>query len=343
MEVINGRKMNKAINFHSISDSSWFEGILNILKSKYTMTGIDEIEDLFFENKKISNKCHITFDDGEISFYNIVYPILKKYNIPATIFVSPDIIKERKNFWFQEIIGYNQNEVKKIICEFLNINYFVLDHYSLTAILKCLKIDQIWTIIEIYQKRFNIAPKEPCNISIDQLLEIDSYGLIKIGSHTLNHPILANESDEKSRSEITESINGLKEILGHEIKYFAYPNGFPIVDFGHREIETLKQNKCKIAFSCEPGSFNIQNNPLSIDRIGFSHGSLLFVKTKLFLGAYWDSIRDIIIKGEIQTRIEIDTKILKKSVIPDLGNKIGVGTRAISKFANLGKYGTPNS
>jgi len=33
------------------------------------------------------------------------------------------------------------------------------------------------------------------------------------------------------------------------------------------------------------------------------------------LGSYWDRFRDLIIKGEIETRIEIDTKILKKSVV----------------------------
>jgi len=337
MVAINGKIMNNAINFHGISNGAWFEGILTILKSKYTMISIDEIEDLFFKDKNISNKCHLTFDDGDISFYEIVYPILKRHNIPATIFVSPTIIKERNNFWFQEIKGYNHEDVKKIICEFLNIKFAVLNNYPLTAILKCLKIDQIWTIIEIYQKRFDIAPQKPFNITLEQLLEIDRYGLVKIGAHTLNHPILANESDEKSSFEITESIMGLKEILGHEIKYFAYPNGFPIVDFGHREIEILKKNNCKIAFSCEPGNFSIQNSPLSVDRIGFSHGSLLFVKTKLFLGAYWDSIRDFIIKGEIQTRIEIDTKILKKSMIATMKNKHGTGLGSISKITNLGK------
>ena len=333
--------MNNAINFHGISNGEWFEGILNILKSKYTMISIDEIEDLFFKDKKISNKCHLTFDDGDISFYEIVYPILKRHNIPATIFVSPTIIKERKNFWFQEIKGYNHDEVKIIICEFLNIKFAVLNRYPLTAILKCLKIDQIWEIIDIYRKRFDIALKEPRNISIEQLLEIDSYGLVKIGAHTLNHPILANESDEKSSYEINESILGLKEILGHEIKYFAYPNGFPIVDFGHREIETLKRNNCKIAFSCEPGNFSIQNSPLSVDRIGFSHGSLLFVKTKLLLGAYWDSIRDFIIKGEIQTRIEIDTKILKKSLILNKESSVNRLIRSYDKDIKASKNKQP--
>ena len=33
-------------------------------------------------------------------------------------------------------------------------------------------------------------------MSIEQLKEIDRDGLVTIGAHTMNHPILANENDE---------------------------------------------------------------------------------------------------------------------------------------------------
>lgn len=306
--------MNKVFNFHGVSNASWFEGLLITLKSNYTMISIDELLNSYTKNKKNANSCHITFDDGHISFYEIIYPILKKHEIPSTLFVSPHICRERTNFWFQEIKGYNAIEIKKITCNFLNIKLALLDQYPVATILKCLKIDEIWSIIEMYKKKFDVAAKEPCNIDLAQLKEIDSYGLVKIGAHTLNHPILANESDERCNSEIAESINGLKEILGHEIKYFAYPNGYPGIDFGSREIHILELNNCEIAFSCEPGSFNAKKDPLSINRMGFSHNSSsLSIRIKLSMGEYWDRLRDLSTKGEIKSRIEIGSKILKRT------------------------------
>lgn len=160
--------MNRIINFHGIKNSSWFEDTLIILKSKYTMVSIDEIEDYYYRGGKLKNACHITFDDGDISFYNMAYPILKHHNIPASIFVSPKVCTDRKNFWFQEIKGYDYSELKKIIVKFLHIEPKYLKQYSINSILKCLKIDQIWSIIELYQKQFNVSPKEPQNISVDQ-------------------------------------------------------------------------------------------------------------------------------------------------------------------------------
>jgi peptidoglycan/xylan/chitin deacetylase (PgdA/CDA1 family) len=311
--MINGEDMNRIINYHGIKNSSWFEDTLIILKSRYNMVSIDEIEDFYYNRGNLKNACHITFDDGDISFYNMVYPILKRHNIPATIFVSPNMCLEKKNFWFQEIVDYNYTEMKKIISEYLQIELKYLKQYSISAILKCLSIAQIWEIIEIYKKHFGIPQKDPQNISVDQLLELEKSGLIKIGAHTINHPILANENDDNSEKEIIGSFQGLQEILGHEIKYFAYPNGYPNFDFGQREINILKNMNCKIAFSCEPGSFDIKNNTLSINRLGFSHGSKIFIRLKLLLGEYWDYIKESILKSEIEVRIELDKKILLRS------------------------------
>ena len=80
-------------------------------------------------------------------------------------------------------------------------------------------------------------------MNLDEILELEKSDLVTIGAHTLNHPILQNESLETSRKEITDSIIELEKLLGHKIKYFAYPNGAKALDFGMREIDILKENK----------------------------------------------------------------------------------------------------
>ena len=185
--------MNKIINFHKVHDSSWFEMALKILKSKYTMIGINELESYYYEGKNLKNSCHITIDDGDKTFFDKIFPILKKYDVPASIFVSPSICKEGKNFWFQEIQGYNELKMKKIICKRAEIDYSLISNYSLGSILKNFEIDLIWDIIRDYQKKFNIKTKKAQNMTLDNLLEIDNHGLVVIGAHTESHPVLANE------------------------------------------------------------------------------------------------------------------------------------------------------
>ena len=173
------------------------------------------------------------------------------------------------------------------------------------SIFKNLQIDEIWEIIKTYKKLNNSLAKEAQNMNNDQLIEIDKSGLISIGAHTLNHPILANEDEENSKMEIVNSINELSRILGHEIKCFAYPNGIPSFDFGQREMNILKNTNCKISFSTESKNFTLKDDPLCIPRFGLSYGNEYFVKAKLFLGRNWDKIKDIKSKGEKRMRIEL--------------------------------------
>jgi peptidoglycan/xylan/chitin deacetylase (PgdA/CDA1 family) len=297
--------MNKIINFHFVNDVSWFENVVIILKNRYNMVTINDIEDYFYKGKKLKNSCHITIDDGYKNFYDKMYPILKKYSIPASFFVSPSICEEGKNFWFQEIAEYDKQEMYTIIEEYTKIEYSILKKHSIFAVLKSLEIDQIWEIIQIYQKRFYVKSMSPQNVDSNQLKEIDTDGLVVIGAHTQNHPILKNESEDRSSKEIIDSFRGLERILGHKIHYFAYPNGIPKFDFGEREIEILKSINCKIAFSCETKNFSMQDNPLSIPRFSFSYGNSSFVKSKLFFGEYWDRIKNIIKSGDIEARNEM--------------------------------------
>ena len=107
--------MNRVVNFHSVNDKLWFESVVKILKSKYRIVSIGELEKYFYHGNDLVNSCHITCDDGDKTFYELLYPVLKEYNIPATIFVSPSVCKKGVIFWFQELRGYNEIEMKKII------------------------------------------------------------------------------------------------------------------------------------------------------------------------------------------------------------------------------------
>ena len=299
--------MNKIINFHRVVDPLWLETTLNIIKSKYRIIEYSELKSYFYGNLDLKKSCHITFDDGDKTFIEVVYPILEKLQIPTTIFISPFICKSQTNFWFQEIEGYDAVKMKKIVSNNLNIKSEYLIKYSLPAILKNLPIDKIWQIIRDYKELYKPEIKESYNLNVDDLLRIDKNDLVTIGSHTNMHPILANEDDEKSKLEISESILDLQDLLGHEIECFSYPNGVPEMDFGKREINELLQNNCKISFSTESTNFSKLNNPLSIPRHSLTKGGPFFIKGKLSIGSYWEKIKHIISKTESSERLEFKT------------------------------------
>lgn len=287
---------NTIINFHKIENPKWFAKTLNLLTKCYDIASIKDIEEYYYHNRKLNNVCHITFDDGDISFYNIVFPILKKYNVPASIYVSPLAAKERRNFWFQEIRGYD----KKLLWQLIKNkkgNKVFNKIPSLNVALKSMSLENIWDAIRYYQKKTGTSPKPCMNMDTNTIIELHQSNLVEVGAHTLNHPILSNETNEVVRNEILSSIYDLGKMLDSEVRYFAYPNGIPGLDFGEREMDILQSAGIKLAFSTENKSFSQNNNPLSIPRNGISKGSLVFTLTKLISGRHWSKLKEII-KGK---------------------------------------------
>jgi peptidoglycan/xylan/chitin deacetylase (PgdA/CDA1 family) len=291
--------MNRIFNFHEVADIKWFEAVVIFLKSRYKLIGLAQMEDYYSGASSLTNACHITIDDGHLSFYNVIHPVLKKHKVPASLYVSPKICKERSNFWFQQIGKYDEKVLKGVIASTCNIPVQSIHKYGIASIFKTISHAQVFQVIRNYQKAGSIHPSPFVNMTVSQLREVDNYGLVSIGAHTLNHPILANEDDENAEREIAGSINGLADLLNHEIRYFSFPNGIPDLDFGEREKRCVRENGIKLAFSTEAKNFCSKNDTASVPRIGISCSESLFsIQAKLLFGSGWDTLRKIKPNGE---------------------------------------------
>jgi len=305
---------NTIINFHKIYDKEWMESVLLFLSNIYNIVSLQDIESYYYHKKPLHNCCHITFDDGDRSFYTIVYPLIKKFQLPVSIYVSPKIVKTGENFWFQEIRNYNKEVLRTIINNKYPYLKSINPKIPISAIFKSLKLTQIWEIIDEYRSIMKIDSEKRMNMSVDELKEVYDSGLVEIGAHTQNHPILANETETTAQYEIHSSILELNAILGVQVSSFAYPNGIPQIDFGKREMNFLKAMNIKLALSTENKSFSIKDNPLNIPRNGISKGNKSFLFMKLLMGSKWDIVKKLCLgKQEDDYREEIRNIIAKNN------------------------------
>lgn len=67
----------------------------------------------------------ITFDDGFLSNYQYAFPLLKKYNMNATVFIVGNFIENGKDIWTGNLNDYMSLEmVEKSKQEYANIEFY---------------------------------------------------------------------------------------------------------------------------------------------------------------------------------------------------------------------------
>ncbi len=295
--------MNRVYSLHEVHNAGWFDKLIRYLTSRYEMTSMDNIREYFSGVRQLTNTCHITVDDGDSSFYHTIFPVLKKYGVPATLYVSPKIITERTNYWFQEIAGYDKAVLQRCISGLSVYPLNKIKMFHPVWILKTLPVNTILAVIKEYQNITGTPPRPSMNITPEQLMEIDRSGLVTLGAHTMNHPILHNEDHASCEYEIGGSITMLSGILNKKVRYFAYPNGRYKMDFTEREEDILLKNGIDLAVTTMGGNLSDFHKQTRIPRLGIPDGLPLYIlKTKTSLGAYWERIRRVISPEEIRQR-----------------------------------------
>lgn len=285
-------RRNVIILFHKIVDQGEFQEIISFLNKNYTFGTLDEVCNAD-SNRGI---CHITFDDAEESFYSKAFPVLNDLKAPSTLFISPKIITERLNFWFQEIETWEEDKLKLAITEWFRQKGISIQSGNLLSwqIMLVLRIEDILGSIALYKKMFSPVLIPCMNMTWEQVNEVKNTGLVAIGAHTQNHPILANESDASPAWEIEKSIKEAEEGINDKIKYFAYPNGIPEDDFGEREKEVLKNSGIEIAVSTEMKFVKRNMSRLAVPRISISgSGNLKLAYRRIKYGEEIERIKGI--------------------------------------------------
>lgn len=168
-----------------------------------------------------------------------------------------------------------------------------LETVTNVAILKNLKYEEISSLLDEFSSEQGVILEKGLNLNAIQLKEIVDTGLIEVGAHTLNHPILANEDDDVAENEITQSILKIQELTQRPVRFFACPNGGYGHDFGEREIKIMKRNGVIMNFSTKSDHLRSKYDAYRVPRIGISKGSHRFIDFKIQHPRLWSYVRDI--------------------------------------------------
>lgn len=211
-----------------------FERQMEFLKEHFSILSFSELLNLW--SKKVFEKDRryavITFDDGWKDNFIYAFPILKKYSIPATIFLPTALIGTGQWFW-PDKIGYIMRHHD--ITPFLYQRYpwmkrlkgkgYVEKIDSTIEICKDLSEEEIHDFILQISKDLNlIFPGDRMLVNWEEIEEMSQNG-ISFGSHSCTHRILTKLPAGDSQKEIEDSFRTLQERIINSIPVFCYPNG----------------------------------------------------------------------------------------------------------------------
>lgn len=222
-----------------------FQSVCALLAAEYHVISLSELVESRKQGTVLpENSVVLTFDDGYASNYELAYPILRKYHLPATVFVTSGFLDGEDMLWFQRVdlaLGHTRKDKidwkiggKKMILKFENRETRQQALVQLMPELKALpdtdllnEINRLEQALEVSTPTPEQLPPPMRPLTWNMVCAMSNSGLVQFGGHTHTHPILSRCDSLAMRAEITTCRDRLFTETGIQPVAFSYPNGQP--------------------------------------------------------------------------------------------------------------------
>jgi peptidoglycan/xylan/chitin deacetylase (PgdA/CDA1 family) len=210
---------------------------LEYLRKNYDVISLEEVAKRISCGRSVRRCAAITFDDGFRDNYHRAYPLLKKFQVPATIFLTPDYIEKGEAPWFVKFRHYFMNTSKNRLE--LELGGQIASFSLRDPSEKRNASDKLMGYLQACpnEERLAILKDLPSLLAVDSARELQGLMLtwdqiremskngIHFGAHTMTHPVLSQIGPEIMRYEIGASKEIIAEKIDRPINTFAYPFG----------------------------------------------------------------------------------------------------------------------
>ncbi len=209
---------------------------IKFLKETFRIVSMDEMMADINKPLSLRETAVLTFDDGYRDNYEYVYPVLRKHNVPASIFITCNIIDNKDMLWFDRVAFlFGKLPAGEYRVPFLGKALVPKQGKRRASIifaesLKPLKKEHLDEIIGCLEKAAGVKLDEALFKALNLYLNAGDIKTMSadgvcIGAHTLSHCILNRVSPENAEREMVESKRILESITGRSVDYFSYPDG----------------------------------------------------------------------------------------------------------------------
>lgn len=189
-----------------------FEQHMKFIKGNFKVVSMAEGLKNIYERKEKDICVSVNLDDGYMDNYLYAYPVLKKYKVPATIYLTTDYIGKSPVFWWDRVFSAVSSD----------------EHATdrINGMLRTKKEPDIQAMIKEMEDKGPLLKKAQPSMMLgwEEIKKMKEGG-INFGSHTKTHRNLCLLSNEEVMEELDGSKKAIEENLGIEASEFSYPFG----------------------------------------------------------------------------------------------------------------------
>lgn len=236
------------------------------LARAYTPVSADEVVGAVTEGRPLPRRAVlVTFDDGYRDFAEIAWPILKRWRIPAVLFVPtafPD--SPGRMFWWDElwqgVSRTDRQRVEVIGLPALPLTTGAERRAAAVRLAECLKAvgpAERSARLGALLAALGVRPEwTPCVSSWAELRRLAGDG-VTIAGHSRTHALLDQIDDDALTDEVIGCRDDLVRELGASPPVFAYPNG----NFDRRMPRVLAEGGFAVGLTTVAGLNDLKRAP----------------------------------------------------------------------------------
>lgn len=237
-----------------------FEQQIEYLSRNHHCIGLDDAVTRLQRGTLPRGSVIVTFDDGYRDNL-LALPILERYSVPATIYVTTGAVARTRTMWWDEqeaalaaMSSLPTPALKQRAFDDLNRRF------------KSMTPAQQDALMEQYRGHFD----HETILSWDEVRSLDRHPLMTIGAHTVDHHVLTQLSAPELEYQLVTSRRELEHQLGHSVEHFAYPFG-RAEHAARREFVAAARAGFKSAVTTRPGHWRRISSLHALPRIAVDY------------------------------------------------------------------------
>jgi peptidoglycan/xylan/chitin deacetylase (PgdA/CDA1 family) len=278
-----------------------FDEHMALLSSEYRTLRLTELIEALMRCSVPDHTVAVTFDEGYADNLLNAKGILERHRVPATVFVSSGYVGQDREYWWDELERVLLQP--GVLPEKLTLNlggdpFTASISSSTTYSVEDQQRDAEWSVLQedatprhrLYRALCDLLRPLPVRVrdsaleqirdwagcrptarkshrplSVGELRELIAGGLVEVGAHTVNHPLLSAQPVEEQRSEIVDSKVDLERLCECCAATFSYPFGGR-AHYSAHSVECVRRAGFSGACSAIVGRVRSRTDPFQLPR-----------------------------------------------------------------------------